>query len=182
MSAQAPLLVRIRPRWLQLRNQQALRLPGRSVGHISILSQTFNHIESTIRAPGSNVGFVAPTFGVALAGPGRLAAPRPAPDRPLARHYHCRASNEHHDPNRPVASGSSDRLRVRHGRSDCREAAARIGPIPGSIPGIGPPPAPTGRKLVTGAQKLIVEKHSGAVPGRLREWARNIFYGTTDRS
>jgi hypothetical protein len=71
MSAQAPLLVRIRPRWLQLRNQQALLLPGRSVGHISILSQTFNHIESTFRDPGSNVGIVAPTLGVAPAGPGR---------------------------------------------------------------------------------------------------------------
>jgi hypothetical protein len=45
--------VRIRPRWLQLRNQQALLLPGRSLGHISILSQTFNHIESTFRDPGS---------------------------------------------------------------------------------------------------------------------------------
>src|ERR1700730_8485726 len=72
MSAQAPLLVRIRPRWLQLRNQQALLLPGRSVGHISILSQTFNHIESTFRDPGSNVGIVAPTLGVAPAGPGRF--------------------------------------------------------------------------------------------------------------
>src|ERR1039457_429685 len=71
MSAQAPLLVRMRPRWLQLRNQQALLLPGRSVGHISILSQTFNHIESTFRDPGSNVGIVAPTLGVAPAGPGR---------------------------------------------------------------------------------------------------------------
>src|ERR1700693_5561635 len=69
MAAQAPLLVRIRPRWLQLRNQQALLLPGRSVGHISILSQTFNHIESTFRDPGSNVGIVAPTLGVAAAGP-----------------------------------------------------------------------------------------------------------------
>src|SRR5580693_10630290 len=72
MSAQAPLLVRIRPRWLQLRNQQALLLPGRSVGHISILSQTFNHIESTFRDPGLNVGIVAPTLGVAPASPGRL--------------------------------------------------------------------------------------------------------------
>ncbi len=72
MSAQALLLVRIRPRWLQLRNQQALLLPGRSVGHISILSQTFNHIESTFRDPASNVNIVAPTLGVAPAGPGRL--------------------------------------------------------------------------------------------------------------
>src|ERR1700730_3287386 len=63
MSAQAPLLVRIRPRWLQLRNQQALLLPGRSVGHIFILSQTFNHIESTFRDLGSNVGIVALTLG-----------------------------------------------------------------------------------------------------------------------
>src|ERR1700722_9931034 len=62
MSAQAPLLVRMRPRWLQLRNQQALLLPCRSVGHISILSRTFNHIESTFRDPGSNVGIVAPTW------------------------------------------------------------------------------------------------------------------------
>src|SRR5271165_5195029 len=74
MSAQAPLLVRIRPRWLPLRNQQALLLPGRSVGHISILSQTFNHIESTFRDPGSNVGIVAPTLGVAAAGSGPTVA------------------------------------------------------------------------------------------------------------
>src|SRR5580693_5975457 len=88
MSAQAPLLVRIRPRWLQLRNQQALLLPGRSVGHISILSQTFNHIESTFRDPGSNVGIVAPTLGVAPAGPGRVqplaeAGPSTGSCRPL---------------------------------------------------------------------------------------------------
>jgi hypothetical protein len=47
-------------------------LPGRSVGHISILSQTFNHIESTFRDPGSNVGIVAPTLGLPPAGPGTL--------------------------------------------------------------------------------------------------------------
>src|ERR1039457_2006578 len=47
-------------------------LPGRSVGHISILCQTFNHIESTFRDPGSNVGIVAPTLGLPPAGPGTL--------------------------------------------------------------------------------------------------------------
>src|ERR1700693_5246167 len=71
MSAQAPLLVRIRPRWVPLSNQAAWQLPGRSVEHISILSQPFNQIGSTFRDPGSNVGIVAPTLGVAPAGPGR---------------------------------------------------------------------------------------------------------------
>jgi hypothetical protein len=46
-----------------MRNQQALLLPGRSIGHISILSRTFNHIESTFRDSRSNVGIVAPHFG-----------------------------------------------------------------------------------------------------------------------
>jgi len=50
-----------------------------------------------------------------------------------------------------------------------------------SIPGIGLPPAPTGQKLVTGAQKLIVQKRSGAVRGRLRKWARNISCSATVR-
>jgi hypothetical protein len=36
-------------------------------------------------------------------------------------------------------------------------------------------------KLVTGAQKLLVQKRSGAVRGRLLKWARNISCSATVR-
>jgi hypothetical protein len=52
---------------------------------------------------------------------------------------------------------------------------------PASAFDVGLPPAPTGQKVVTGAQKLIVQKRSGAVRGRLRKWARNISCGATVR-